>query len=70
MENRLVLVAAAGSATASSLELSALGANVGPGEEKVHHKHLYIIKRSNLKSKQSGKVSHYCFTTSAVTSDS
>lgn len=46
--NRLVLVATAGSATTSSLELPALGANVGPGEEtvqfiKVHHKYLYKI---------------------------
>lgn len=33
--NRLVLVAAAGSATTSPLELPALGANVGPGREAI-----------------------------------
>lgn len=33
-KEKLVLVATAGSATTGSLELPALGTNVGPGEEK------------------------------------
>lgn len=37
IKNRLVLVTTAGSATTGPLELSALGADIGPGRETNQH---------------------------------